>query len=1109
MSGKLFFILMCCCPMLLPGQVWELKQQYPVLPQERLRHFYGPERVPAAIAPDSMLYYYQPEHDPDVREMLQQKSFFSSEPQEFNLQPGDALWMKVECTNAEDHEQRYLLEADLQYGVWSTIDIFEVNGDSVLQTIHTGNQLPAIDKPIRNARNLFWLDFEAGEHKTLLFRLVSEMKQKRSGLTLSILDPASIRDFEGYTFYGFNNPIPFRFDKIPHAQALHSLEYFIDPTAKVEFGEIRQNWDQYGHFLRESDIFRYKGAAIWCHLPLINPDSISHSLLLDAAGDTKIIDIYLPENDGSYRIVRTGNEASKEEKVINHTFNLFDYTIAPLDTAHIFLHYHGIPNDWDYSVTSLVLGIFLFEPFALLGETKDAGILKGVIMGMLLFQLFYFLLRSILEKNKLGLNYALMILGFALLFITLENRVNTFIAWRMLLYHRYLIRSLSFVFFLLGIFYFTEQYLRYRTVFPWIYRMQRLILWVGIVGQVFSFVQGNLLSSPMNDGNSVFFTVELFFIGSGVFFVSILLYIILAVMAFVKKLPYASHYLIAFSPFFLTLIFSTGSFVIVGLSQQDLFFNLMYVGFSFTSVLFAIVGARRHNEMKIKEAQADSLIELDKAKSEFYSNITHEFRTPLTVILGLTDTIRGHEREKELIKKNGQEVLDLVQQLLDISKAQSGMLQLKLIEENIVPYLEYLVESFHTLAEQKSIELRFISEQEEIIVAYDREKIKFVMSNLVTNAIKFTPDGGKVSVFVSQEQQQLVLRVKDTGIGLAKEEQERVFDRFYQVKKNGVVTRQGDGIGLALVKDLTAVLKGGISVTSELGKGTTFRVTLPLRTGSHSSIGHSLKKQDHLPHDQSFVPTSPVTENEFVVLLVEDHVDVSNYIERILSPTYQVIKAYNGKVGWEIATDLIPDIIISDVMMPQMDGYQLTAKLKSDTRTNHIPIILLTARAAQEDKVKGLQKGADAYLIKPFHEEELKVRINKLIESRQKLQESFAQRGFLKPTVMLQDPFLGKLFEVLEQQYDDEDFGIQELVAALHMSRMQVHRKIKALTNYSTSQFLNSFRLEKGKALLAGKDLTISEIAYACGFNDPGYFGKLFKKRYGQSPQAYREGKFE
>ncbi len=1099
-------IVGCCCMVILTAQQWELKPQYPDIHQERLRHFYGPEVLPAAIAPDSLLYYYQPEKgDPDIQEIVEMQSSFSKGPQRLKLRPGDILWMKVECKNIESQEVRYLMESDLQYGVWSTIDIFEIDHDTLVQSVHTGNQLPAVDKPVRNARNLFWLDFKSGEHKTLFFRLVSDMKQQRSRLTLSILDPKKIRDFEGYTFRGYNYPIPFRFDKIPHAQALHSLEYFIDPTTEVSFDQLRTNWDEYGHFLRESDIFKYKGAAIWCHLTLINPDSSSQLLLMDAAGDTKIIDVYLPQTDGKYRIVRTGNKASKEEKVINHTFNLFDYKIASSDTAHIFLHYHAIPNDWDFSVTSLVLGVLLFEPFALLGETKDAGILKGVIMGVLFFQFFYFLLRSLLEKNKLGLYYALMILGFTFQFIVLENRVNTFIAWRVLLYDRYLLLMLSSIFFSLGIFYFTDQYLRYRSVFPWIYKLLKLLLWVGIIVAVGYFIQQKLYSSSMNDGNSVLLNFELIFVGSMVAFAAGLLYIILAILSFFKKIPYASQYLIAFSPFFLTSIFSIGSFASAGLSQQDLSFNLMYGGFSLTSILFAIVGARRHNEMKIKEAQADSLIELDKAKSEFYSNITHEFRTPLTVIMGLTDTIRGHEREKELIQKNGQEVLDLVQQLLDISKAQSGMLQLKLIDENIVPYLEYLVESFHSLAAQKRIDLSFTCEPEEIIMSYDREKIKFTLSNLVANAIKFTPAGGKVSVLAGQEHQQLVFSVQDTGIGMSEEDQERIFDRFYRAKKDGAVTRQGDGIGLALVKDLVDLLQGTIEVKSKLGQGTTFMVTLPVHAKSRHGRTGSGEDQDQMTADIALIPTLRVTENEFAVLLVEDNVDVAYYIERILRPNYKVIKVFDGKAGWETAVDLIPDIIISDVMMPEMDGYHLTAKLKGDPRTNHIPVILLTARATQEDKVKGLEGGADAYLTKPFHEEELQVRINKLIEGRRKLQNTFAKKGFLKPSAKAQDPFLVDLFEVLEKNYQDEGFGIQELAAALHLSRMQVHRKLKALTNYSTSQFLNSFRLEKGKALLAGKERTVAEIAYSCGFGDPGYFGRLFTKRYGQSPQAFRE----
>lgn len=1106
MPARFLFGLICCCPLLLWGQEWKLQPQYPVISEQRLRIFYGPEHVPAAFAPDSVLSYYQPDDDPGLQGILEEPSFASGAGP-FSLEPGDVLWMKVECINIGVDPVRYLMEVDQHYPLWATVDLFEVKGDSVLQTIHTGNQLPAAAKPIRNARNLFWLNFAAGEGKTLFFRLVSDMKQHRSKLSLSILDPTEIRDFEGYTFRGYNNPIPYRFDKIPHAQVLHSLEYLIDSSGEQSFTEIRQNWDQYAQFLREKDIFRHKGKAIWCQMTLINPDTIGHPLLLDAAGDTKIIDVYLPQHNGDYRMVRTGNKASKAEKVIGHTFNLFDYTITPLDTAHIFLHYHAMPESKNWSVTSLVLGVFIFEPFALMTETKNAGIRKGMIMGILLFQLFYFLLRSLLEKNKLGLYYALMILGFSFLFIILENRVNTFIAWRLLLYQRPYLITLAPVLFSFGIFYFTELYLRYRSVFPRIYKLQKLLLWIIVVIQLCYFIQEKLLSSSMNDGNSVFFNLQFVPVSVGILVIALLLYIILAVLAYFKKIPYATNFLIAFSPFFLTFIFTLGTFAIVILSQRDHMFNIMYGGFSLTSVLFAVVGARRYNEMKIKEAQAESLIALDKAKSEFYSNITHEFRTPLTVILGLTDTIQGHDREKEVIKKNSQEVLDLVQQLLDISKAQAGMLQLKMIDDNIVLYLDYLVESFHALAEKKKITLQFSCKQEEIVMAYDREKIRFILSNLISNAIKFTPEGGKVHILVSQEGEELILKVQDNGIGLSTEDQDRIFDRFYQVRKKDLAIQPGDGIGLALIRDLVNLMGGNIRVESMLGKGAIFTVCLPLQPHPKTQVTEAGLTWVQENTGQLLPILPPGTENEFVVLVIEDHADVAAYIERIVSPHFKVVKAFDGKVGWETAINLIPDIIISDVMMPQMDGYHLTEKLKNDPRTNHIPVILLTARAGQEDKLKGLAGGADAYLTKPFHEEEMRVRINKLIENRKQLQESFAKYSGFKPSTKKQDPFLVSVLDILNQNYADEDFGIQELVSTLHLSRMQVHRKLKALTDLSTSQFINHFRLEKGKTLLGDNRLNISEVAYSCGFSDPGYFRKLFVKKYGQSPQAFRNSK--
>ena len=486
---------------------------------------------------------------------------------------------------------------------------------------------------------------------------------------------------------------------------------------------------------------------------------------------------------------------------------------------------------------------------------------------------------------------------------------------------------------------------------------------------------------------------------------------------------------------------------------------------------------------------------LNEAKARFYSNITHEFRTPLTVILGLVNSIRGNAVEKELIKKSGVQLLDLVQQLLDISKAQSGMLELKMTEENIIPYLEYLLESFYSLADQKQIKLEFETYQEEVHMLFDREKIRFILNNLVSNAIKYTPPGGRVLLIANARSDRFELVVTDTGIGLSKKETRRIFDRFYRAASPETPADQGDGIGLALVREVIALCEGDIEVSSKPGEGTSFFISLPKDKNFEEFRKENVAMEKPA---NSFVSS----ENESIVLVAEDNDDVLFYIERILSPRFKVLKARDGKEALEMAIDIIPDIIISDVMMPRMDGYRLTEQLKEDDRTNHIPIILLTAKAGQAEKIRGLEGGADAYLTKPFHEEELFVRIDQMIRTRRRLWEAFASRATTELSAPPQDPFLRRALEVLEQQYANEVFGVREFGEALHLSRMQVHRKLKALTNFSTSQFINDFRLQKGRALLVEEQLTVSEVSYSCGFRDPGYFSKLFTRKYGQSPNS-------
>ncbi len=518
--------------------------------------------------------------------------------------------------------------------------------------------------------------------------------------------------------------------------------------------------------------------------------------------------------------------------------------------------------------------------------------------------------------------------------------------------------------------------------------------------------------------------------------------------------------------------------------------------------------------------------ELNGLKTRLYTNITHEFRTPLTVIMGMNENIEDHPQEKKLIRRNSKNLLRLVNQLLDLSKLESGNLKLENIQGNIVHYLQYLTESFYSMANEKDIRLTFYTEAEELVMDYDEAKIQHIVYNLLSNAIKFTPKEGKVILHIQEQEQNgmpyLKMKVKDTGIGIDEERLPHVFDRFYQVDGSNTRGGEGTGIGLTLVKELVEMMEGQIEVSSKLDKGTEFNIWLPIKTASatkrktHTVVqNHENGVEEVIPESTESIPLEIATSNNGTdkpeVLIIEDNKDVVTYIEKLLRVNYTVHIARDGAKGIAAAIELVPDVIISDVMMPEKDGYEVCETLKQDVRTSHIPIILLTAKSAQEDKVAGLKYGADAFLSKPFDKEELFIRLEKLIELRRQLQ-SYYSVSRMAPTgesvvespTPIEDEFLQKMRTEVEKRMEDSDFGVIQLVHRMAMSNTQMYRKLKALTGKTPSQFIREIRLQKGYELLNTSDLNISEIAYEVGFSDPNYFSRTFQKKFGKAPRDIR-----
>ncbi len=531
-----------------------------------------------------------------------------------------------------------------------------------------------------------------------------------------------------------------------------------------------------------------------------------------------------------------------------------------------------------------------------------------------------------------------------------------------------------------------------------------------------------------------------------------------------------------------------------------------------------------NRQLELQETKR--LKELDHVKTKLYTNISHEFRTPLTVISGMAQKIKDNPRKwafegSNMINRNSNYLLQLVNQILELRKLESGALKIQNIQSDITSYLQYIMQSFQSMAENKDIRLHFYAEEKEIIMDFDQGKIQHIVSNLLSNAIKYTPEGGDVYVTISinegrklqsnDQPETLVLKVRDSGIGIPDDQIPHIFDRFYQIDDSSTRKGEGTGIGLALTKELIQLLRGDISVKSEVNKGTEFTVLLPI-------FNRALKQEVNWDQEVK-IPTRKIqdsndlisdaiiiSDSKPIALIIEDNADVAQYLFSCLEDQYQIIWAKNGHHGIQKAYESIPDIIISDVMMPEKDGFEVCQTLKQEVRTSHIPIILLTAKADVDSKLEGLSYGADDYLAKPFNPKELNIRIENLIEMRKQLQKQYQNYSLEnKQPKNLEDIFLNDLNNVIQENLNDETFGIQQLCKAMGMSRTQLHRKIKTLTNKSTSIYIRSIKLTKAKMLLKSTTLNISQIAYEVGFSNPVYFTQVFVEEFGLPPSEMRE----
>jgi signal transduction histidine kinase/ligand-binding sensor domain-containing protein/DNA-binding response OmpR family regulator len=518
--------------------------------------------------------------------------------------------------------------------------------------------------------------------------------------------------------------------------------------------------------------------------------------------------------------------------------------------------------------------------------------------------------------------------------------------------------------------------------------------------------------------------------------------------------------------------------------------------------------------------EANRIRELDLMKIRFFTNVSHEFRTPLSLILTPLERMISMAEEParrsqyQLIHRNARRLLNLVNQLLDFRKMEVHELKLHATDGDMAQFIEETAGSFTDIAEKKQIRFSYSATLKNLYAHFDHDKLERIIFNLLSNAFKFTREKGQVSVEVSTiksgEGTSLEIKIKDSGIGIPPHRHEKIFERFFQHNVPGTMVNQGSGIGLAITKEFVNLMNGVIVVQSEEGRGSVFTVTLPVKEVAPAIVQPSVNEvlaieEERAPETGVLVTTG---KKEYTVLLVEDNEDFLFYLKENLREFYNIAVAVNGKEGWQKTLSVHPDIIVSDISMPVMNGIVLCGKIKQDPRTKHIPVVLLTALNSEEQQLCGLETGAADYMTKPFNFEILVSKIKNLLQQQTSLKKAFTKQVAVKTAdVQVDDPnqrFVQEALAIVERNISNADFSVEELSRALLLSRAAVYKRLFVLTGKTPIEFIRQLRLQRAAQLLEKTNMTVAEVAYETGFNNPKYFSKYFRAEYGILPSAYQ-----
>lgn len=726
---------------------------------------------------------------------------------------------------------------------------------------------------------------------------------------------------------------------------------------------------------------------------------------------------------------------------------------------------------------------------------------------MLMFALLSFF-GWLLIRDRSFVYFSFVHLAFTFYFLSVKNVFGVFV-FNVPDDALFSILNVSISLLIISLFIFIAHYMRLQQHLPRYYRLLLIVTVIAVTNKYFHdlFIVDELLSVRIHNA-------------------SILLWLVVIVTGIVllarKRIPAAVNLLVS-----LSILVLTAFVYLLALSRiipQNFFtINSIQIG----SVLFSLlVFYRLFEAVRSLENEKQRALTINDVKTKFFTNLSHEFRTPLTLILSpldqLNETTESDDQKNliQLAKKNANRLLNMINQLLDIARLEGDEVKLSVQENNAVPYLKGILMSFESLAQLKEIELRFSSSGEQIPLWFDTEKMEVILYNLLSNALKFTPAGGSVSVEVVELEEKVQIRIADTGVGIPADMLPYVFDRFFRIETTGA---DGSGIGLCLAKELTDLHRGQLNVESTLGEGSVF--TLELQKGcAHFETTNvaentlheggrkistkadlTLIKDDMAEsEDDTAVYPAKTSGTRPAILLVEDNGDVRSFVRSQLIDRFQVLEAVNGKLGFDMAVEHIPELIISDVMMPELNGVELCKLLKKDIRTSHIPVILLTAKAEQEHRMEGLEAGADEYLHKPFHARELNLRVQKLIELRIELRNRLMESPTLSFKSLNGNPveneFIEQISSCINDHLADPQFSVAVLADAVKLSVPQLNRKLKSITGLTANKYVQHVRLKKALVMLETEDVNVSEVAHKTGFSSTAYFVKSFREHYGKTP---------